>query len=389
MERVRVLIAEDQPTIRDALIDLIEDEPGLEVVAVADDATQAIGLARRTQPDVAVLDVRMPGGGGARAARGILRHCPRSNVVALSAHDDRMSVMEMLRSGARGYLLKGADPGLILSAIRGAARGEAALSAEVTGDIIAELAGKLRHDSLRAKRRARHSRRIRQVLRDGRLTMHFQPILSLDPREIIGVEALARFSGPPERPTIDWFEEAEAVGLRLDLELAAAGLAIRQLGSIPDGVYLSVNLSAPTAVSSAFMEMLDGVPGDRIVIEVTEHAPVEDYGELNQAVERLRDRGVRLAIDDAGAGFASLRHIVRLDPDIIKLDGSLTRGIDRDVKRRALASALIAFAREIEADIVAEGIESRDECEHLRALGVSAGQGYFLARPGPLPLGPV
>jgi predicted signal transduction protein with EAL and GGDEF domain len=103
----------------------------------------------------------------------------------------------------------------------------------------------------------------------------------------------------------------------------------------------------------------------------------------DQEAARLRALGVRIAIDDAGAGYASMRHILSIEPDLIKLDMSLTRGIDQDRKRRALASALIAFAHETRIDIVAEGVETAAELDTLRELGVRKVQGYFLARPGP------
>ena len=125
---------------------------------------------------------------------------------------------------------------------------------------------------------------------------------------------------------------------------------------------------------------------DRIVIEITEHAPVADYDELNAALGRLRRIGARLAIDDAGAGFASLRHILSLDPDIIKLDRSLIEGIATDRAQEALAAGLISFAEKSGATIVAEGIEIGEELDALRGLGVAYGQGFLLARPGPLPL---
>jgi EAL domain-containing protein (putative c-di-GMP-specific phosphodiesterase class I) len=136
-----------------------------------------------------------------------------------------------------------------------------------------------------------------------------------------------------------------------------------------------------------FARGLLSVPPARVVLEVTEHAAVEDYGSLEQALRGHRARGMRVAVDDAGAGFASLRHILRLAPDLIKLDLSLTRDIHRDRSRRALATALISFASEIGAEIVAEGVEARDELEALAALEVGFAQGYYLGRPGPLPPG--
>ncbi len=122
-----------------------------------------------------------------------------------------------------------------------------------------------------------------------------------------------------------------------------------------------------------------------MVVEITEHEPVDDYDELARALERLRARGARIAIDDAGAGFASLRHTLQLEPDVIKLDISLTRRIDRERGKRALAKALISFAQEMGVDIVAEGIETEAELHTLLELGARYGQGFFLARPGPLP----
>jgi EAL domain-containing protein (putative c-di-GMP-specific phosphodiesterase class I) len=133
--------------------------------------------------------------------------------------------------------------------------------------------------------------------------------------------------------------------------------------------------------------MLGTVDADRIVVEVTEHTPVENYDVLNDALDRLRGLGVRLAIDDAGAGFASLRHILRLAPEFVKLDRTLIDGIEHDRSHQALAAGLITFANKIDATIVAEGIERAEQLHALRELGVTWGQGFLLARPAPLPLG--
>jgi EAL domain-containing protein (putative c-di-GMP-specific phosphodiesterase class I) len=212
-----------------------------------------------------------------------------------------------------------------------------------------------------------------------------QPVLDLRAGGLIGFEALARFDPERLRPPTLWFERAEALGMLTELELVTIRGSLARLGSIPSEAFLSVNVSPATVASPRLLEELSGVPGDRIVLEVTEHARVEDYDALNQALRRLRAKGVRLAIDDAGAGFASLQHIVRLAPDFIKLDITLTRGIDADPVRRALATALITFANEIGASIIAEGIETEEEFETLRGLGVAFGQGFYLGEPGPLP----
>jgi EAL domain-containing protein (putative c-di-GMP-specific phosphodiesterase class I) len=138
-------------------------------------------------------------------------------------------------------------------------------------------------------------------------------------------------------------------------------------------------------VSPRFIQALGDADAERIVVEVTEHEAIEDYPRLRSAVDALRGLGVRLAIDDAGAGYASLRHILQLSPDFIKLDIALTRDIHEDPPQRALAAALVTFAREIGATITAEGVEVVEEAETLKDLGVELGQGFFLGRPDALP----
>jgi EAL domain-containing protein (putative c-di-GMP-specific phosphodiesterase class I) len=162
--------------------------------------------------------------------------------------------------------------------------------------------------------------------------------------------------------------------------------ALAELPRVPAEVYLAVNVSPATLLSAAFRKILASTDADRVVVEVTEHVPVEDYGALNQALSPLRSLGVRLAIDDAGAGFASLRHILRLAPEFVKLDRTLIEGIESDRSHRALAAGLISFAEKIDATIIAEGIERSAQLKALRDLGVTYGQGFLLARPAPLPL---
>lgn len=381
---IRVLIAEDDPAVREVLAELINTEIGLELVGAAEDAEEAIGLAGSLLPDVAIVDVRMPAGGGQWAAREIRSRSPRTRIIALSAYDDRGTVFDMLRAGASGYLVKGVPAGEIVETIRRAVRGQGALSAQVTADVIDELAGQLERQEVETREHRERVERIRRALVKDAMRMLFQPILDLSSGRAVGVEALARFNLDPQRTPDVWFREAAGVGLGVDLELAAMQAAVAEVDRLPTGTYISVNLSPDTTASPRFLEVLDQSRGHRVVIEVTEHAAVEDYDALDPALAGLRARGGRLAIDDAGSGYASLRHILRLAPEIIKLDITLTRNIDTDRPRRALASALCSFAAEIEAIIVAEGIETRAEVEALQALGVRYGQGYFLARPAPL-----
>ncbi len=227
--------------------------------------------------------------------------------------------------------------------------------------------------------------RIRLALQGGILNMVFQPILNLEDDTIAGYEALARFNTTPYRPPNEWFDEAEQVGLQQDLELTAAFLALGHLdGAIPQDAYLSINVSPTTVMSPIFRDIFARHSMERVILEVTEHAAVLDYDLLRQSLRWFRAAGGRLAVDDAGAGFASLRHILSLEPDFIKIDISLTRDIHLDHARRALSRALITFAADIAATIVAEGIETEREKGALYDIGVRYGQGYLLGRPAPL-----
>ena len=143
MGQIRVMIAEDEPAVRDALADLVLSDDEMDLVGAVTDATEAIDVALRENPDVALLDVKMPGGGGAHAAREIRRGSPSTKVVALSAYEDRRTVLEMLRAGVVGYLVKGTSADEILYTIRRSMRGQGSLSVEVTADVIHELAGLL------------------------------------------------------------------------------------------------------------------------------------------------------------------------------------------------------------------------------------------------------
>jgi EAL domain-containing protein (putative c-di-GMP-specific phosphodiesterase class I) len=234
---------------------------------------------------------------------------------------------------------------------------------------------------------ARHEtlRRVHAAIAGVGLRMVYQPIVRLDTLEVVGAEALSRFDGGP--PTPDrWFREAAGVGLATELETACLRLAIADLALLPTDIYLSINASPELISNETTRELPDGLHCERLLLEITEHVPIEDYGVLLNALAPLRERGVRIAIDDAGAGYSSFRHILRIKPDVIKLDISITRSVDSEASHRALATALITFAAEIDAGLIAEGIETIPEMETLQQLGAGFGQGYLFAHPGPLPL---
>lgn len=222
---------------------------------------------------------------------------------------------------------------------------------------------------------------VEGVIAGERFAVLYQPIFNLEPFRIAGFEALCRFTAEPRRSPDVWFKQADEAGCGVRLEAAVLRKSLAALGALPESISLSINASPGAIIGGELGALLRGSPMGRLVLELTEHAEVDDYGALQSALLPLREAGAKLAVDDAGAGYASFQHILRLSPDIIKLDMSLTRSVDKDAGRRALASALSYFARETRSLIVAEGIETAEELATLKALGVAKGQGYLLGRP--------
>ena len=222
--RIRVLIAEEDADAREQLANLVRSEPSLELADAVADAAEAILASMREKPAVAVLNADIPGG-GATAARGIKRCSPSTRVLALSAADDRETVLEMLEAGADGFLVKGSSIDAILTSIERAAAGQGSLSAEVTASVIEELAGLLHARRRGEDRTRRREQRVRHALDGDNVHAVFQPICTLA-GSTVGAEALARFRGPPSRGPVRWFAEADEVGLLRELELAAARAAL-------------------------------------------------------------------------------------------------------------------------------------------------------------------
>lgn len=473
---VSVLMADDDPLIRDLLRATLSQLSEFEVVAEAADADGAAAVAEAHQPAIALVDVRMPGGGPA-AARAIRAVSPRTRVIALSGNDDAGSVRQMLAAGAVSYVIKGtpaeellevmrsavasarltpphpvdgpprrvlvavgdaatldglADavigaPGLELVGLAqtayhalslatrlrpdlvvvdpalssGGARIGAAMAATAPGTLIvpwsggASLAADPVEALLDAVERAaagespppaapqpsrKRFERLATVLASGRLDMRLQPIVGLADEQLCGYEALARFPGHPHPGPDVWFAEAHRAEVGVELERLAVRCGLADLERLPVNAFLAVNVSPDTAVSPGLHEDLAAADPARVVVELTEHAPVHDYDELTAALDGLRALGTRVAVDDCGAGFTSLRHVALIAPDFLKLDMVLCRDV-REPARAALARALVGFAQETGSVVIAEGIEQPDDLVALRELGVEMGQGYLISKP--------
>jgi EAL domain-containing protein (putative c-di-GMP-specific phosphodiesterase class I)/CheY-like chemotaxis protein len=222
--------------------------------------------------------------------------------------------------------------------------------------------------------------RIQDIISARRFTIHLQPIVRLNSGDVIAVEALTRFLGEAGPEAL--FGEAATFGLGSALERATIEAAIEAAGSLRPSVALSVNVSADALQHDQALRGLLATGERRIIVELTEHERIDDYDGVRAALAPLAPR-VKLAIDDAGSGFASLRHIFALRPDYVKFDIEWVRGIDQDPVRRALVSGLVHFSTETGCELIAEGIETEGELATLRELGIRLGQGYLLGRPQP------
>jgi diguanylate cyclase (GGDEF)-like protein/PAS domain S-box-containing protein len=224
---------------------------------------------------------------------------------------------------------------------------------------------------------------IESVLDDpSGITMVFQPIMDLRTGRVAGYESLSRFNREPRRTPDLWFAQAHRHGLGYALEAKAIQAALAWADSRPAGAYLTFNLSPSSLLSDHVMRVLPQRL-DGLVIEITENELVSGDPAIHRALAGLRGRGARLAVDDTGAGYAGLTHVMRLQPDIIKLDRALTTGVDLDPAKAPLISSFVRYARDIDAAVCAEGVETLAELERLADLDVAYGQGYGIARPSP------
>jgi len=236
-----------------------------------------------------------------------------------------------------------------------------------------------------AQRHRQERSLVKSIVERRAIELYYQPIVDLRDRRVFGVEVLSRIWEEPYHSPDYWFAMAESAGLGLEMEMLAIEQALASIDELAPGLRMTVNASPSTMLSSWLYEAVSGAADpQRIVVELTEHVGVVDYEALLEARGALRRCGASVAVDDAGTGISGLSHILRLQPELIKLDRELITGVDSDRARHALVESLVAFAGETGAMVIAEGIETGGELEMLAGLGVTMGQGYYLGMPAPL-----
>jgi EAL domain-containing protein (putative c-di-GMP-specific phosphodiesterase class I)/DNA-binding NarL/FixJ family response regulator len=388
-----IFVVDDRPA-NVALVCSILRRAGYTRISSFTDARVALDAAVHGSPDLIVLDLHMPGLGGVQFLEHLREGRSRTDFVptlVLTADLTRDALKAALRAGANDYATKPVDQDEMLLRVHNL------LSIRFAHEEIkrhnvtlsCELRERAQLDSEQAAFRSQQLHTMRKIIERGGPRMVFQPIVELTTGRTLGVEALARFGTEPRRTPDQWFADAAAVGLGTELELSAVGAALRQLDALQPSWTLAINVSPTTIFAPEFEELIRDVDLRRLAFEITEHQPIADYVALSRATGDLRARGALISVDDAGAGYASFRHILKLNPDVIKLDISLTRDVDHDPVKRALAASLERFAEDIGAAITAEGIETQAELDALRELGIFYGQGFYIAHPAPADRQPV
>jgi DNA-binding NarL/FixJ family response regulator len=372
---IRVAVADDEETVVDVLRSLIGSDPTLRFVGAASDAEGAIDVAVREHPDVMLVDVRMPGGGGVRAVREITRRCPPTRVVALSAHEDSNTVIRMISAGARAYVRKAESTEKILRTIHRAVDEPWSPPAAPHLTLITP---PLSASEERAPRLAR-------AILDGEITAEFDPIVDLTTGRTIGFDLQPRVATLPDRSYDSWLADAEALDLLLDFELAAFRVATRGLKEIPPELFVEFEVSPATVRTARFRRAISRSIADRIVLGFSPLVLADDLtpaeASLGEALVTLRERGVRVSARDIGPGLQSLRQLLSLSPEFARLDHTLTRSVHDNFSTHAIVASATACAAGVGARVIAADVASEDQLEELRALGVEMIQGPIVSEP--------
>ena len=374
---IRVAVADDELTVVDVLRAIIGSDPSLRFVGAAHNAEDAIELTMRERPDVVLLDVRMPGGGGFRAAREITKRCAPTKVVALSAHEDSDTVIGMISAGASAYVPKGDPTDKILRTIH---------RANDPDHVTADRPPQLTLISPMLPRRTQQSTAVANAILDGVISAEFEPIAELATGRVVGLDARPRVATLPHRSYDAWLADAEATDLLLDFEMAAFRASLSALPLIPEGVFIEYEVTQPTAAEGRFRRTIRRPIASRIVLgfsPLASDAPGLDADPVG-ILATLRGRGVRIASREAGPGLTSLRHLALLRPEFARLDQTLVRTLGRSFSSHSVVAAVAACASDVGARLIAPGVESWEQVVELRNLGVELIQGPIVS--GAIPI---
>jgi EAL domain-containing protein (putative c-di-GMP-specific phosphodiesterase class I)/CheY-like chemotaxis protein len=370
--KARVLLVDDELDIARSLRRVLVQ--GGYNVTTASDGSEAIKLIASATFDVIVSDVRMPQIDGLTLLRAIRGRDLDVPVVFMTGVPTVETAIEAMEHGAFRFLVKPVDPAKLIEIVERAAHVHRL--AQVRRELAKEIPGKLIGD--------RAGLESRYALAIERLWMAMQPILSWSRRTVYAYESLLRTDEPTLRSPIDFIETAERLGRTPELGRIIRKRVAAQIAEAPAAAQIFVNLHPSDLVDEELCSSLGALApfASRVVLEVTERAALEQVPGLNAGVASLRKLGYRLALDDLGAGYAGLSSFALLEPEIVKVDMSLVRGIHQSSVKQKLFRSFTALCRDMDTEIVAEGVELPEERDCLAELGGDLFQGYLFARPG-------
>ncbi len=345
-------------------------------VNVAHDGREAAAMAKAHNYDVIVSDISMPDMDGLALLRTIRESDLDVPMIFMTGSPALESALTAIEYGAFRYLVKPISPDAMLESVARAVRVHNLARVRREAMQVHELEGKPIGD--RAGLEARFSSAVEK------LWVAAQPIVSWSGRKIFAYETLLRTDEPTLRSPLDFFDAAERLGKAAELGRIIRQHVARQLRETPPPALLFVNLH-PADLEDDELYADEGALtpfAKQIVLEITERAALDRIHELQSRVTRLRSLGYRIAIDDLGAGYAGLTSFAQLEPEVVKVDMSLIRGIDRSPVRQKLVRSIITLCTELGIQLVAEGIETREERDSLVSLGGDLCQGYLFAKPG-------
>ena len=369
----RVLVVDDDTALLRVLSDVLR-EAGLDVDTAATGA-EAMSKLDDGLTDVILSDVGMPGMDGIDLLRLVRERDLDVPVVLMTGAPSLGSAVKAVEYGAFRYLSKPLSAPEVVAVVERAARMHRL--ARLKSLALAELGG----EAFRAEDRLALEAKFEGVL--ATLFVIHQPIVSMSEQRLFAYEALLR-SGEPALPTPGAvLEAARRLGRLDDLGRAIRSAAAGALSGAPPDALLFVNLH-PTDLGDD--DLYDrGAPlgkvAARVVLEITERASLDGLDSVAVRVRELRAMGFRVAIDDLGAGYAGLSSLARLEPEVVKLDMSLVRGLHAHPTRRRLVESMAGVCRQLGMKVVSEGVETAAERDALQQLGCDLAQGYYFARP--------
>ena len=385
---IRNLVAIEEGRVGlDRIVELAHRHLGLDLVYVAELTADTL-LFRAVAGNTALFNVKLHDGVPADKTYSQLLVAGKiPNVIPDTAADSRVAVLRATRDvGIGAYIgvpLRLSD-GSLYGTLCGIDHSPDQTLGERDVRFMTMLAELIAYDLDEQRRQEQLQHTLAQLIETQNIEIAFQPIIDLESGACLGVEALSRFPqpfGPPEQI----FADADRVGLSLELERLAIREAWHGLERLHPEQFLAFNVSPDALLELGRRAQLrTDLPLAQLVVEVTEQSVVSCYGDLRDVVAPLRAQGLRIAVDDAGAGYASLHHIVELRPDFVKVDRSLVHGVADDHARRVAVSAFVLLSLDLGATVIAEGVERPRDLSTLRDLGVHAAQGFLLGRPSTL-----